>query len=118
MVTSQYQALGTERFSQNQALFRRYTAVYRALKNHITTAVQPVFLSPLVDQLKGFGNFSALAMLQYLFTSYGAIDEIDLEENTIKNMEPYDPAEPLARLIKKLEKGREFVREGGQTVLT
>ena len=31
-------------------------------------------------------------------------------------MGPYDPAESLARLIKQLEKGREFARSGGQTI--
>ena len=45
-----------------------------------------------------------------------AIDEIDLEENSVKMMGPYDPAEPLARLIQQLEKGREFARAGGQTI--
>ena len=68
--------------------------------------MQPVFLSPLVDQLTGFGQVSALALLQNLFTSYGAIDKIDLEKNVVKMMEPYDPAEPLSRLIKQLERGR------------
>ena len=77
-----------------------------ALKNQIGTAVEPVLLSPLVDQLTGFGQVSALAMIQHLFSSYGAIDKIDLEENAMKMMGPYDPAEPLARLIEKLEKGR------------
>ena len=28
---------------------------------------------------------------------------------------PYDPAEPLARLIKKLEKGRDFAKSEGKT---
>ena len=28
----------------------------------------------------------------------------------------YDPMEPLARLIEKLEKGREFERVGGKTI--
>ena len=28
----------------------------------------------------------------------------------------YDPAEPLDRLIKKLEKGRQFAQAGGKTI--
>ena len=55
-------------------------------------------------------------MLQHLFTSYGAIDKIDLEENVVKIIGPYDPAEPLARLIEQLEKGRELAQEGGQMI--
>ena len=55
-------------------------------------------------------------MLQHLFASYGAIEEIDLKENAVKMMGPYDPAEPLARLIEQLEKEREFARAGGQKI--
>ena len=46
---AQEQELGTEKFRQNLAMFRKYTAVDRALKKKITTTVEPVFLSPLVD---------------------------------------------------------------------
>ena len=53
-------------------------------KNQILMEVQPVVLSPLVDQLKGFGQVSALTMLQHIFTSYEAIYESDLEENVVK----------------------------------
>ena len=45
-------------------------------------------------------------MLQNLFASYREIDEIGLEENSVKMMGPYDPAETLSQIIKQLEKGR------------
>ena len=38
-------------------------------------------------------------MLQHLFAIYRASDEIDLEENAVEMMGPYDPDEPLAGLI-------------------
>ena len=78
--------------------------------------MEPVLLSPLVDQLTGFGQVSALTMLQHLFSSYGTIDAIDLDENAVKMMGPYDPAEPLAQLIKQSETGIEYARSGGQTI--
>ena len=114
--TYQEQALGTERFQKKQALFRRCTTVDGGLKGHIITAVQPVLLSALVDQLTGFGQVTALQMIQNLFNSYNVIDKIDLEENAVKMMDQYYPTEPLSRLFNKLEKGREFLREGGQTI--
>ena len=67
-------------------------------KKKIVTAVEPVFLPPLMDQLIGFGQVYALTLLHHLLTSYRAIDEIDLEENAAKMIEPYDPAKPLAIL--------------------
>ena len=74
--TTQYQALGTKRFQQNQAIFQRYTPVYRAIKKQIVTAVQPVFLSPVMDQLTVFGKTTELHILQHLFSSYREISEI------------------------------------------
>ena len=67
-----------------------------AFKKQIFTAVEPVFLSPLVDQLTGFGQVSALTILQNLFSSYEAIEKIDLKENAVNMMGPYYPAEFLA----------------------
>ena len=71
---AQEQVLKTIKFPQNQAMFFKYTAVDRSLKNKIVTAVEPVFLYPLVDQLTGFGQVTALTMLQNLLFSCGAIN--------------------------------------------
>ena len=57
-----------------------------------------------------------LTMLQHLFASYGAINKISLEENAVKMMGPYNPTEPIAQIIKHLEKGREFSRSGCLTI--
>ena len=54
MGSAQEQALGTENFRQNQALFQKNTAVDGALKKHTIKAEEPVFLSPLVDKITGF----------------------------------------------------------------
>ena len=45
-------------------------------------------------------------MLHHIFASYRMIEKIDLEENAVNMMGPYNPAEPLAGLIEQLEKGR------------
>ena len=102
MGSAQEQALRTEKFQKNQALFRKYTAVDGAFKNQIVTAVEPVLLSLLVYQITGFGQVSAFTMLQHIFSSYGAIDKINLEENVVKMMGPYNPAELIVRIIEQL----------------
>ena len=43
-----------------------------------------------------------------MFSSYGVIDEIYLEENSVKIMGPYNPEELLSRLIDQLEKGKDL----------
>ena len=113
MGNAQDQALKTENSWQNQAQFQKYTALDVALKNQIIMTLEPVFLSPLVDQLTWSWKVSAINILQHLFSSYGTIDEIDLEENAVKMMGTYYPIEPLAQLIEQLKNGREFARSGG-----
>ena len=71
------------------------------MKNQIVTAVEPVFLSPMVYHLTRFLQVSELTMIQLLFTSNRVVDEIDLEENAVKMMGPYDPAEPLDQFIEQ-----------------
>ena len=48
-------------------------------------------MSPMVNQITGSGQVSALTMLQHLFSSYGEIDDINLKGNVVKIMKPYDP---------------------------
>ena len=72
--SAQEQSLGTEKFRQNQALFRKYTAVDGALKKYIFVSVEPVCLSPPVDQLTVFVQVVSIAMLKHMFSSYRVID--------------------------------------------
>ena len=53
--------------------------------------MEPVFLYPLVDQLTVFGLVSALKMLNNILLSYGKIDLINIEENNVNMMGPYNP---------------------------
>ena len=94
--TNQDQALGNENILKNQELLRRCTTKDGAIKTHIFTAVQTVFLFPLMDQLVGFGQMTALQMIKNPFNSYGMIDKIDVMENAVKIMGLYGPVEPLA----------------------
>ena len=105
MGTSQEKVIRIERFQQNQALFRRCTTVDGALTNQIVMTVQVFSLYPLVDQLTGFRQMTAIQIIYNLFNSYREIDKIDPEENAVNMMGPYETTEPLDRLIEKLEKG-------------
>ena len=70
-----------------------------------------------MDQLTGFIQATALQMLQNLFSPYGEIDEMNLEENAVKMMGLYKPVEPFSCLIDQLEKGRKFARAVGHIFL-
>ena len=69
-----------------------------------------------MDQLTGSVELMVLDILQHLFRSYGAIKKIDLKENVVMIICPYEPSEPLSCLIDQIKSGREFSRPGGQTI--
>ena len=55
-------------------------------------------------------------MMQHFFSSYGEINEIELKDNAVKMMVPYNTAEPLTLLIEQLENGVELEQAGGQDI--
>ena len=69
--------LWTERFRQNKALFHRYISVYGVIKKQLITALEPIFMSKIKDKLAGFGQVTALEMIDNIFRAYSTIDEID-----------------------------------------
>ena len=62
-------------------------------------AMVTVFLSPMVDQLTGFGQVYTLTMIQHLFSSYRAIDEINLKQNAVKIMGIYNTIRKGVRIL-------------------
>ena len=66
--------------------------------------------------LTRFGQVTALQICHHIFSYYGVIDKIDLEENAVKKMRHYTPTEPISRLINQIEKWKEFLRAGRQTI--
>ena len=78
-------------FRKNQALFRRYIVIDRAIKEQPITLVEPVLISPIKDQQTGFGQVMAMKIMENLFRAYGEIFEIELKEDAVKMMEDYHP---------------------------
>jgi hypothetical protein len=56
-----------------------YTSVQQALKKQIITVFEPMYLDVLNDDMVGFANISARAMPDHLFTTYGNVTVVDLE---------------------------------------
>jgi hypothetical protein len=61
--------------------YRAYTSLQQALKRQIITVFEPMYLDVLNDDMVGFANISARAMHHRLFTNYGNITVVDLENN-------------------------------------
>jgi len=94
--------------------WREYTNLEQALKKQITQAIDPVYLRALKDRNTGYANVTTLAMLQFLFTTYGLISPIDLISNHKKIEAPWDPNTPFEMLIDQIEDCQELAEAGNQ----
>jgi hypothetical protein len=72
--------------------YRTYTSVQQALKKQIFN-----------DDMVGFANISALDMLDHLFTTYGNITAVDLENNFEHMRRAWDPQQPVESLFKQIQ---------------
>jgi hypothetical protein len=61
--------------------YRAYTSVQQALKQQIINVFEPMYLDVFNDDMVGFSKISARYMLYHLFTTYGNITAVDLENN-------------------------------------
>jgi hypothetical protein len=59
--------------------YRTCTSVQQALKKHIISVFEPMYLDILNDNMVGYANISARDMLDHLFETYGNITAVDLE---------------------------------------
>jgi hypothetical protein len=111
---AQEQAGLDEIFKRATRLYDRYNTTDKALKKQIESAVERPYLAELRDQLTGFSQVTALALMSHLYDNYGLIDDVDLETNQVTMMKPYDPETPLANLVDQLQRGRNFANIGDQ----
>jgi hypothetical protein len=77
--------------------------VQQSLKKQIINVFEPMYLEVLNDYMVGFANISARDMRDHLFTTYGNITAVDLENNFEHMRRAWDPQQPVESLLKKIQ---------------
>jgi hypothetical protein len=90
-----------------------YNSVHLALTNQITTVCEPIYLDVLNDDMVDVANISARAMLDYLFTTYGNITTVDVENNFEHMRRAWDPQQPVESLLKQIQDWSDYSEAGG-----
>jgi hypothetical protein len=72
-----------------------------------------MYLDVLNDDMVGFANISARAMLDHLFTTYGNITAVDLENNFEHMCQAWDPQKPVESLFKQIQDCADYSEAGG-----
>jgi hypothetical protein len=93
--------------------YRTYTSVQQALKKQIINVFELMYLDVLNDDMVGFANISAWDMLGHLFTTYGNITAVDLENNFEHMRRAWDPQQPVESLFKQIQECADYYESGG-----
>jgi hypothetical protein len=87
--------------------------VQQALKKHIISVFEPMYLDILNDNMVGYANISARYMLDHLFETYGNITAVDLEINFEHMRRAWDPQQPVESLFKQIQDCADYSEAGG-----
>jgi hypothetical protein len=93
--------------------YRTYTSVQQALKKHIISVFEPMYLDVLNDNMVGFANIPARVMVDHLFSTYGNITAVDLEINFENMRRAWDPQQPVEALFKQIQDCADYYEAGG-----
>ena len=105
-------------FYDNQTTFRTDQETDKALRNQILLAVPADYLRELSDPELGLGSVSCLQILTHLWTTWGAITQIELDANALRMAAPWNPPTPIDKLFTQLDDGVRFATAGNDTPST
>jgi hypothetical protein len=87
--------------------------VQQVLKKQVITVFEPIYLDIVNDNMVGFTNISARAMLDHIFTTFGNITAVDLENNFEHMRRAWDPQQPVGSLFKQTQDCDNYSEAGG-----
>jgi hypothetical protein len=75
-----------------------------------------MYLDVLNNDMVGFANITAQAMLDHLFMTSGNITAVDLENNFEHMRRAWDPQQPVEKLFKQIQDCADYSEAGGVIV--
>jgi hypothetical protein len=95
-------------------VWRKYQATDQALKQQLLNTIDKAYIRGLRNRHTGYNNVSTMQLLTHLYTTYGVITPIDIEDNNTKMREPFDPTQPIETLFDQIETAVEFANAGNR----
>jgi len=94
--------------------YKGYVLMQDALKKQIQETVDNIYLEAIREQYSNFANLTAWDMINHLFTNYAIITPLELQQNNIDIVKPWDPTTPFATAVKQISDCQNKARTAGQ----
>jgi hypothetical protein len=99
---------------ENLRVWREYNVTDKALQQQLINTFKEPYIPGLCDRHTSYNNVSAMRILTHLYTTYGVITPIDIEDNDTKMRAPFDPTQPIKLLLDQIETAVEFADAGNR----
>jgi hypothetical protein len=100
---------------ENLRVWREYNATDKALQQQLINTFDEPYIQGLRDWHTSYNNVSAMQILTHLYTTYGVITPIDIEDNNDAKMRaPFDPTQPIELLFDQIETATKFADAGNR----
>ena len=100
-------------FEYDNYTYQTYIRTDQALKQQLLESVDNAYVEALKDSNTGYSQVTISQLLQHLYTTYGNVTAIDLQENHAQLTKPYDPNMPISHLFKQIEDAGAFAAAAG-----
>jgi hypothetical protein len=100
---------------ENIRVWREYNATDKALQQQLINTFDEPYIQGLRDRHTSYNNVSAMQILTHLYTTYGVITPIDIEDNDAKMRAPFNPTQPIEVLFDQIETAVKFADAGNRS---
>jgi hypothetical protein len=99
---------------ENLRVWREYNATDKALQQQLINTFDKPYIRGLRDRHTSYNNVSAMQILTHLYTTFGVITPIDIENNDAKMRAPFDPTQPIELLFDQIGTAIKFAGAGNR----
>jgi hypothetical protein len=99
---------------ENLCVWREYNATDKAFQQQLINTFDGPYIRGLCDWHTSYNNVSAMHILTHLYTTYGDITPINIEDNDAKMRAPFDPTQPIELLFDQIETAAKFADAGNR----
>jgi hypothetical protein len=105
------------RHMENIKLFRTYNNVQNALKQQLLVAIDDIYVQTLRNTHTAYAMVTTLPILTHLYTTYGKLTPMAMQENDRHFRTAYNPAKPFEMLVQQIEDTQDFAAAGNQAYM-
>jgi hypothetical protein len=102
------------RHLENIKLLRTYNNVQSALKQQLLAAVDDIYVRTLCNTHTAYAMLTTLQILTHLYTTYGKLTPMAMQENDRQFPTAYNPAKPFEMLVQQIKDAQDSAAAGNQ----